>query len=137
MGRPISGSTVAGATTIELTNDQTTKSAQGNLWIQGGTPTDPVLFGPYPETYAFGALRCATDNVNGDNVEYIKFPAGSRRVYCFAYYVVPPPTSGTIVIRKEVSSPADADKSFTFQGNISYTPDQRFTLNSSTASPAR
>jgi len=128
MGRPISR-TVAGATTVELTADQKLKSGQGNLWIQGGTPTDPVLFGPFGETYAFGALRCATDNVNGDNVEYIRFPTGSRHVYCFAYYVVPPPTSGTIVIRKEVSSPANADKTFTFEGNISYTPDQRFTLN--------
>jgi hypothetical protein len=40
-----------------------------------------------------GALRCATDNVNGDNVEYIRFPDNVEHVYCFAYYVQPPPTA--------------------------------------------
>jgi hypothetical protein len=73
---------------------------------------------------------------SGDNVEYIKYPTGSRHVYCFAYYVVAPPTSGTIVIRKEVSSPADADQEFTFEGNVSYTPDQRFKLNVVDGRPA-
>ena len=111
-GRPIALRTVQGATTIELTDDQATRAgASGSqLWIQGGTPTDPVLVDDFGETYAFGALRCATDNVNGDNVEYIKYPTGSRHVYCFAYYVVPPPTSGTIVIRKVVSSPTGATR---------------------------
>ena len=75
----------------------------------------------FADEYGFGALRCATDNVNGDNVEYIAFPTGSRHVFCFAYYVTPPPTSGTIVVRKEVSSPAGADQTFTFEGNVSYT----------------
>jgi hypothetical protein len=31
---------------------------------------------------------------SGNNVEYIKYPSGSRHIYCFAYYVTPPPTSG-------------------------------------------
>ena len=57
-----------------------------------------------PQTYAFGALRCSDDNVNGDNVEY-KFASGGQHVYCFAYYVVPPPTSGKIEINKQVSDP--------------------------------
>jgi uncharacterized repeat protein (TIGR01451 family) len=137
-GRPIALRTVQGATTIELTQGQADRAgASGTqLWIQGGIPTDPVLAGSNPPEYAFGALRCAIDNVNGDNVEYIKYPTGSRHVYCFAYYVVPPPTSGTIVIRKEVSSPADADKSFTFEGNISYTTDNRFPLTVTDGKPA-
>ena len=117
-----------GATTIELTKAQLDRAPNGSLWIQGGTTTDPVLNVPFPNQYAFGALRCATDNVNGDNVEYIKFPTGSRHVYCFAYYVVPPPTSGKIVIRKQVSDPPNADQKFTFEGNISYTSDHRFDL---------
>jgi uncharacterized repeat protein (TIGR01451 family) len=121
--------TVQGATTIELTRAQLDRAPGGNLWIQGGTPTDPVLFGDFPDEFGFGALRCATDNVNGDNVEYIRFPTGSRHVYCFAYYVTPPPTSGTIVIRKQVTEPAGADQTFTFEGNISFTPDQRFDLS--------
>ena len=88
----------------------------------------PVLAGipAFADQFGFGALRCAIDNLNGDNVEWIQFPAGSRHVYCFAYYVTPPPTSGTIIIRKQVTDPPKADQTFTFEGNISYTPDQRF-----------
>ena len=75
---PVPDTTVAGATTIELTDAQ---RAQANnpdqLWAQGGTPTDPVLAQMYPgPEYGFGTLRCATDNLNGDNVEFIYFPAG-------------------------------------------------------------
>jgi uncharacterized repeat protein (TIGR01451 family) len=135
-GRPIPGRSVQGATTIQLTEDQLKQAKKSALWIQGGTTTDPVLNIPFPDTYAFGALRCATDNLNGDNVEYIAYPTGAEHVYCFAYYVVPPPTAGTIVIRKEVSSPADADQTFTFEGNISYTSDQRFPLTVTDGKPA-
>lgn len=129
-GRQTSASPpIEGATTIELSQGELDQSPSGNLWLQGGTPDDPVLDQPHPNEYGFGALRCATDNVNGDNVEYIQFPAGVRHVYCFAYYVVPPPTSGTIVIQKHVSTPANATQPFTFEGNISYTPDNTFTLD--------
>ena len=69
-------------------------------------------------------MRCSDDNVNGDNVEYVRYSQSLEHIYCFAYYVVPPPTSGTIVINKHVAGPAPtADQLFTFQGNISYTPD--------------
>jgi uncharacterized repeat protein (TIGR01451 family) len=93
--------------------------------LQGGTPTDPVLDS---DKYAFGALRCSDDNVNGDNVEYARFSEGLQHIYCFAYYVVPPPASGTIVITKHVSDPANANQDFTFEGNVSYTDDHRFSL---------
>ncbi len=101
---------IAGATTIELTATQAELAAKSSsLWIQGGTPTDPVLAGipAFADEFGFGALRCAIDNLNGDNVEWIQFPAGSRHVYCYAYYVTPPPTSGTIIIRKQVTRPAE------------------------------
>ena len=49
-----------------------------SLWVQGGMPTDPVLFGPYPGQFGFGALRCTIDNLNGDNVEWIAYPKGGR-----------------------------------------------------------
>jgi hypothetical protein len=116
------------ATTIELTQNQLDKAGGHNLWIQGGTTTDPVLNAPFPNQYGFGALRCATDNVNGDNVEYIAFPTNVKHVYCFAYYVQPPPTSGTIIVTKHVSDPPKANQTFTFQGNISYTSDHTFPL---------
>jgi hypothetical protein len=124
----IIGRTLEGATTVELTQSQLTRSAAGNLWLQGGTPTDPVLDVPFPNQFGFGALRCATDNVNGDNVEYIRFPDNVEHVYCFAYYVQPPPTSGTIIVTKHVSDPAKANQTFTFKGNVSYTTDQQFQL---------
>jgi uncharacterized repeat protein (TIGR01451 family) len=121
------GSTLAGATTIELTEAEKTKAMAKSLVLQGGTPTDPVLNGPYPLTYAFGALRCSDDNVNGDNVEYARY-AALRHIHCFAYYVVPPPTSGTIEITKHVSAPPRANQTFNFTGNVSYTPGHDFQL---------
>jgi len=137
LGRP-TGDQLGGAVTIELTNEQQRLAARSSsLWVQGGTPADPVLDQRYPGEYGFGALRCATDDVNGDNVEYIAFPAGARHVFCFAYYVKPPPTSGTIVVRKEVDAPAGtAETSFRFTGNISFTESRSFTLEAAPGRPA-
>ena len=75
-----------------------------------------------PNEYAFGALRCATDNLNGDNVEWIAYPAGGvNHVFCFAYYVMPAPTSGTIVVEKQIVAPVGTlPQRFRFTGNISY-----------------
>ena len=122
----ITSQTLAGATEVELSVAQLARAQTGGRTFQGGTTTDPVLDKVFPSSYAFGALRCATDNVNGDNVEYISLPI--KRVYCFAYYVKPPPTAGTIIIRKHVTSPANADQKFTFQGNISFEANHQFTL---------
>ena len=127
-GRPVPNTSIAGATTIELSRDQADAAAGHNLWIQGGTVSDPVLDQVYPGTYGFGALRCAIDNLNGDNVEFVQLPGGARHVFCYAYYVVPPPASGTIVIRKELRGAGAADESFVMAGNISYDPSGTFTL---------
>ena len=132
--------TIAGATTIELTAAQAAEAAKSSsLWIQGGTIDDPVLFksGPFQGMYAFGALRCAIDIWNGDNVEWIQFPAGARHVYCYAYYVTPPPTSGTITIRKALDErTGNATKTFTFEGNISYNVNEQFALTVRDGVPA-
>ena len=78
-------------------------------------------------TYGFGALRCATDNLNGDNVEWISYPPDTTHVFCFAYYVKPAPTSGTITVRKEVSLPPDTPaQKLRFTGNISYANNEFF-----------
>ena len=131
------GQTLAGAVTVPLTADQIALAAKANsLWAQGGTPTDPVLNQQYPGKFGFGALRCAVDVLNGDNVEWIGYPAGAKHVFCYAYYVVPPPTSGTIVIRKVVDDPAaTATQSFGFQGDISYTPSGTFAIAASAGKP--
>ena len=119
-----SGSTIPGAVTVELTPAEFQQTSS-RLWVQGGTPADPVLDTLFPGQFGFAALRCAVDNLNGDNVEYVAYPKSVKHVLCYAYYVEPPPTSGTIVVRKVVTStiPGFAPtQDFAFQGNISYTP---------------
>lgn len=123
------GRTIRGATTIRLSPQEALLASRRSLWIQGGTPTDPILDAEFPgPRYGFGALRCAIDDVNGDNVEFVAYPAGVTHVFCFAYYVEPPPTSGTIVVRKEVRGPAGVDETFRFDGNVSYNPGGNFNL---------
>jgi uncharacterized repeat protein (TIGR01451 family) len=131
------GKSIAGAVTITLTDEQAQLAAtSSSLWIQGGTPTDPVLNVPFPNTYGFGALRCAIDNLNGDNVEWIAYPTGARHVFCYAYYVKPPPTSGTIIVRKEVNAPStQPGETFRFVGNISFNTDASFTLSAAPGKP--
>jgi hypothetical protein len=130
------GRSIAGAVTVELTSTQFEFASRHDLWVQGGMPDDPVLNQLYPGAYGFGALRCAIDNYNGDNVEYIAYPLGARHVFCFAYYVASP-TSGTIVVRKEVDAPGDvAAHDFRFGGNLSYNPGGAFTLNAAPGRPA-
>ncbi|HET6506971.1 MAG TPA: DUF11 domain-containing protein [Baekduia sp.] len=130
------GTTIAGAVTVALTAQQAVLAATPNtLWAEGGLPGDPVLDLQYPGAFGFGALRCALDSLNGDNVEYVSYPAGARHVFCYAYYVTPPPTSGTIVVRKDLDVPAgSAPQTFTYRGNISYTSDHTFSL---TAGPGQ
>jgi hypothetical protein len=44
-------------------------------------------------------------------------------VFCYAYYVIPPPTSGTITIEKHViAGPSGANPAFPFQGSLSFDP---------------
>lgn len=128
-GEPIGNDQIAGATTFELTPEQLAVANEGQwaLRLQGGTPTDPVLAQKFFEsmpgdpTYAFGALRCGNDNNYGDNVEGISFPGGIHHIFCYEYLVIPPPTSGTITIQKQVSgTPAGDNPLFPFNGNISY-----------------
>jgi Domain of unknown function DUF11 len=121
----VAGYRLQGATTIKLTDaEANAASVSGGLWAQGGTPDDPVLANQYPgPQYGFGALRCSDDALNGDNVEHIYFPAGVTHVFCYALYVVPPPTSGTITIQKRVvDAPAGQAPAFQFTGSISYDP---------------
>jgi hypothetical protein len=98
------GAAIPGAVTIKLAGGQASQVAKNRLLVQGGVPTDPVLahaYGtPSAPGYGFGTLRCATDDVNGDNVAYLFFPSGINPVFCYAYYVPSPPPSGTIVIHE-------------------------------------
>ena len=116
-GNP-TGQQLAGAVTVALTDAQVRRAQSGqNLWTQGGTPAQPL--NGLQEEYGFAALRCAVDNVNGDNVEWIAYPGSARHVFCYYYAVQPPPEAGTIIVRKELAPDANPN-SFTFTGNISY-----------------
>ncbi len=130
-GRPVSPpAKLFGATTFELSTEEAALATRSSsLWIQGGTPDDPILNKTFPGQFGFGALRCAIDNLNGDNVEWIQFPAGTTHVFCYAYYVRPPPTSGTIIIRKQLVPGATDTKAFGFVGNVSYNPGGVFNLS--------
>ena len=128
-GTPVGNEQIAGARTIELTQEQldVANAGQWALRLQGGTPTDPVLAQKFFESkpgepsYAFGALRCGNDNNYGDNVEGISFPGGIHHIFCYEYLVIPPPTSGTITIQKRVTgAPAGDNPFFPFSGDISY-----------------
>ncbi len=131
------GRSLAGAVTFELTDQEAKLAARNALWAQGGTPSDPILNVPFPDEYGFGALRCAIDNLNGDNVEWIGVPNGARHVFCYAYYVKPPPTSGTIIVRKEVRGGEGLpSETFNFTGNVSFNPGGAFSLNVQNAAPA-
>jgi len=134
-GAAIPGASIGGAVTIELTGQQRELAmSPSKLWIQGGTPTLPITD---PVTYGFGALRCATDNLNGDNVEWISYPPDTVHVFCFAYYVKPAPTSGTIRVVKQAQLPAGATpQRVRFTGDVSYNPGGEFFLTASTANPA-
>jgi uncharacterized protein DUF11 len=121
--------TIAGATTIELTDAQRDQSSRGQaLWLQGGVPGTPITGDP--NLYGFAALRCATDNLNGDNVEFVAYPTGGvNHVFCFAYYVSPAPKPGKIVVTKRLAPdnlPNDFPKqTVRFTGNISYEKDNQ------------
>ena len=132
------GRTIDAAVTYQLTADQAMLAQQSSkLWIQGGTKTDPLLHAQFGDDYGFGALRCAVDNLNGDNVEWIGYPSGARHVYCYYYAVTPPPSAGTIVVKKALATGSNGPASFRFVGNISYTENHDFTLTpQSDTSPA-
>ncbi len=124
------GRTVEDAVTVTLTAEQAQRAQQGNrLWTQGGLRTDPLMNTVFGDAYGFGALRCAIDNLNGDNVEWIGFPQGSRHVFCYYYAVTPPPDAGTIVVRKQLAAGSNAPATFRYVGNISYTPSSDFFLS--------
>jgi hypothetical protein len=122
-GNP-TGATIEGAVTYTLTDAQISQAAAGNLWIQGGTKALPLGDG----STSFGALRCATDNYNGDNVEYVRFPTDARHAYCFAYYVAEPPEPVSITVRKQLTERSPGGTTFEFTGDTSFIPGGTFTL---------
>ncbi len=120
------GSTIAGAVTTTLSAAQVSQAAAHDLWVQGGTPSDPLGTSSFGTKYAFGALRCAIDNLNGDNVEWVGFPTGQSHVFCYYYAVDETPAPGTITIAKVLTNPGVSDPAFPFTGTVSYNPGGTF-----------
>jgi LPXTG-motif cell wall-anchored protein len=129
-GRPVQGpngqpQTIEGAVTVQLSGDEATWVRGGrSLWVQGGSPTMPLNG---EAQIGFGALRCAQDALNGDNVDAVTFPQGRTHVFCYYYAVTPPPPPGTITVVKAVTGAAQGG-TFDFQGNVSYNPGGAFTI---------
>lgn len=121
------GGSIAGAVTLELTQAQVEAANSHKLWVQGGTSTEPL--GSVKGQYGFASLRCANDNLNGDNVEYISFTTTQRNVFCYTYLVKPPPKAGVIVIKKAVPDLSAPDITFDFGGNVSFNPGGAFSLH--------
>lgn len=116
-GNP-TGDTIAGAVTIELTDEQAQRAQQSSrLWTQEGLPSDPLMEHMFPGRYGFGALRCAVDNLNGDNVEFISYPANTTHVFCYSYNVVPPPAAAILRVTKAIEvEQTGLDEAFRYCG---------------------
>jgi len=113
LGKP-TDQQLPGAVTVTLTEPQAQLAQQHRLWVQGGRVDDPV------GGYGFGTLRCALDNSNGNNVEWIGYPAGVRHVFCFAFYIKPRPGIGALVVRQEVTRKLGYPQRFGFTSSASY-----------------
>jgi hypothetical protein len=120
------GGLLAAAITVPLTDDQVRLAGRRQLWVQGGTPTQPAQDG-----YAFGALRCAVDGRTGGNVQWLTFPAGIRHVFCYAYYVKGAGTPGTVTVRMRTTRPIGYPQPVPFKSDLSFAPNSVFTLASS------
>ena len=131
------GSSIAGAVTTTLTAAQVNQAASHKLWVQGGTFSDPLGTSTFGNRYAFGALRCAIDNLNGDNVEWTGFPSGQSHVFCYYYAVDQTPKSGTITIAKTLSNPGVSTPTFPFTGTPTSTGTSRRVPSPATSSRAR
>ncbi|MGI9188113.1 MAG: prealbumin-like fold domain-containing protein [Gaiellales bacterium] len=134
------GMTIDGAVTVELTATQAQRAqSSSKLWVQSGVPGDPVLTQSFGNQFAFAALRCAVDNLYGDNVEWVRYPQGHTDVFCFAYLVDQTPQSGTITIVKQVegASGTQVQQTASFSGNVSYDAGGRFQVDARTGTPGQ
>ena len=118
------GRTISGAITYNLTKAQIAGLTNKTLWVQGGIPGSPLNG---RSDLAYGTLRCATDNANGDNVEWVGMSPGGRHVFCYAYYVSSAEQSGQIIIQKTVPK-GGSGVNFGFSGNLSFNNNGAFSL---------
>jgi hypothetical protein len=120
------GGLLTGSVTMPLTEPQVDLAARRQLWVQGGTPDEPVADGS-----AFGALRCSMDGRTGGNLQWLSFPAGVRHVFCYAYYVKSTDAGGRITVRLRTTRPIGYPQRVPFASTLSFSPDGAFVLASS------
>jgi hypothetical protein len=129
LGRP-TGGPISGAVTVALTSDQVALASRRQLWAQGGTPDDPLGRTSFRnQRYAFGVLRCGLDGHTAGNTQWVGYPAGTRHIFCFAYYVRGA-ESGTLTVRVRPSRQHGYPQRFTFASNIGYTGSGELTVDS-------
>jgi len=119
--------TLSGAVTVVLTDAQVAQAIRAQLYVQGGTPADPLLSQSRPG-YAFGALRCGSDGRSDTNTQWIGFPAGVRHVFCFAYYVKSAGPPATLIVQARTTRDVGYPQRFTFDASMSYAADHTITL---------
>jgi hypothetical protein len=132
-GEP-TGKLIHGAVVYQVTDEQYKLAQRSALWVQGGTVQHPQLENRYGAEYGFGTLRCAVDNANADNVEFVTYPSGTKNVFCYAYYVKSAPAAATVTIRKEVTG-SGVSQGFTFDSNLSYEHSGTFGLQARRSAP--
>jgi hypothetical protein len=135
LGRP-TGQSIAAATTVTLTQAQVNAALIRKLWIQGGTPADPLVTGSMGSGYAFGALRCSIDDLNGDNVEWLGFSSGTTHVFCYYYAVHQAPSAGRIILHEQLGAGESGTSAFHFAGNVSFNPGGTFPIPLSGPAPS-
>ena len=77
--------------TFDLNQDEIDLAGKADLWVQGGRSTIRSTTRTFPGKYGFGALRCAIDNLNGDNVEFVSYPQGRQPRLLLLLRRLPPP----------------------------------------------
>ncbi|MFI5906625.1 hypothetical protein [Dactylosporangium sp. NPDC051541] len=121
------GQVLDGAITVTLTDEQAKAAGHHQLWAQGGRPGAPLADG-----YGFGALRCGIDGHASTNVQWIGFPAGSRHIFCYAYYVKAAQPTGTLIVRARTTANPGYPQRFTFDASASYAADKRVVADAKT-----
>ena len=119
--------TIEGAVTIELTEGSAQAGGDGQLAVAPGRHDhrpDPEQGLPRQVRLRRAALRDRQPQRRQRRVDLL--PSGQRAVFCYAYYVTPPPTSGRIVIRKRVAG--GASQVFNFDGNLSFNEGGEFSI---------
>jgi hypothetical protein len=125
------GGDLQGAVTVVLTDEQVRLAVRRQLWVQGGTPEDPLLAGAFGAgRYAFGSLRCGVDGRTDGNVQWLGFASGVRHAFCYASYVHGAPKAGAVTVRVRPSHPVGYPQRFPFGSSLSYAAGG-FTLTSS------